>query len=478
MRRRTVTIVLTALVVTASATPGAAAPGPDPVPVTGRSPLPAGCDGGGQAGTPHRDSEVGPSIAVDPRRPRWRAVAWQQDRWSDTSAAAALTAYSRDGGRSWRPSVPPTFSRCTGGTAANGGDHQRASNPYLSAGPDGRLYQTAYGADEPDRPRTAILASTSADGGRTWGRVSTLATDDSMLVDYDRQTVTADPRRAGHAVAVWTQVRFTSPAQTSFDARARLSRTTDGGRTWSPSREILDLPGPDVFPFGLEIGHLPGRGLVAGFVLVAGDRYAVAAMRSADDGATWSAPVLVDTLTLPAVTDPRDGMAVRTGELLLDLAVDPRPGARTVHLVWSDARSGRAQVRHSRSIDGGRGWSPAAPVRQRATAAAFTPNVAVDRSGRVGVSYYDLSADTAASPSLDTDRWFTSSADAGRTWSLRHRLTPAPFDLRLAPRANGLFLGDYAGLTATGGRFVAAFATTGGTGPTDVVTTEVGPGRR
>src|SRR5205823_4360751 len=53
------------------------------------------------------------------------------------------------------------------GTSANNGDYDRASDVWLSYGPDGRLYQVALVFDW-FTGRNAITASTSTDDGRTW----------------------------------------------------------------------------------------------------------------------------------------------------------------------------------------------------------------------------------------------------------------------------------------------------------------------
>lgn len=56
------------------------------------------------------------------------------------------------------------------------------------------------------------------------------------------------------------------------------------------------------------------------------------------------------------VTDPADGHAVRTGDLIPQIAVDDNSGA--LYVVWQDDRfTGEEQIAFSRSTDGGRTWS-------------------------------------------------------------------------------------------------------------------------
>ena len=101
------------------------------------------------------------------------------------------------------------------------------------------------------------------------------------------------------------------------------------------------------------------------------------------------------------------------------------------------------------------------------------PAVAVARDGTIGVSYYDFRSDKPDSTISSTDYWLARSTD-GSTWSEVH--VAGPFDLRIAPFSDGLFLGDYQSLASVGLRFVPFFARTNAadTGNrTDIVTVPV-----
>jgi hypothetical protein len=104
-----------------------------------------------------------------------------------------------------------------------------------------------------------------------------------------------------------------------------------------------------------------------------------------------------------------------------------------VYLVLQDARfAGADQVVLSRSTNAGRTWTAPKLVSKNPATQAFTPSVEVDRHGNVGVTYYDFTADTVASPTLDTYYWFTRSRDRGATLSARERVTARTFDMRSA----------------------------------------------
>lgn len=97
---------------------------------------------------------------------------WQQDRWSNGGSSGNLSAYSLNGGGSW--AIPPVstasdtgqakFSRCTGGTAANGGDFERATDPWVSFSPNGVAHQVALGIND-SNVANAVLTSRSSDKG-------------------------------------------------------------------------------------------------------------------------------------------------------------------------------------------------------------------------------------------------------------------------------------------------------------------------
>ena len=77
---------------------------------SGTTPFANGCDGVAVSGTLYPGAEVEPFVAVDPLDPQTMVGVWQQDRWSDGSARGLVSATTRDGGRSWRPSWRPSSS--------------------------------------------------------------------------------------------------------------------------------------------------------------------------------------------------------------------------------------------------------------------------------------------------------------------------------------------------------------------------------
>jgi hypothetical protein len=205
----------------------------------------------------------------------------------------------------------------------------------------------------------------------------------------------------------------------------------------------------------------------------------VAAIRSNDGGATWSAPVIISPLVDAPVTI--NGAGVRTGDTAPAFAADPSTG--NLYAVWQDGSfspTGQAKIVFSESSDGGLHWSTPIRIDQSpGNTPAFTPQVSVNSAGTIGVNYYDFENATAAQPGL-TDAFIvtcpaaTSDCTKAAGWAAggETRLsTSGSFDMTTAPNAEGLFVGDYEGLTATGTTFDPFFvmakpiATSGSTDP-------------
>jgi hypothetical protein len=445
-----------------------------------------------QPGTVYPNTEVEPFVAVNPVNRRNVIVAYQQDRWSIKGASRGnVTATSFDGGATWATVTQTKTSFCTGGTEANGGAMFRASDPWLSFAPDGTAYLISVGI--PYFNESAIYVNRSTDGGLSWSDPTVLAFEAAAAFN-DKPSITADPNDARFVYAVWTHDEIPNDNAPTiaepktvggFRGPMWFSRSTDGGRSWEPAREIYD-PGEGNEAFTEQIAVLPEGGafhgeLVAVFDLsyeytnMAGLRgHHVAVIRSADHGLTWSSPTLISRLLASPVTDPLTGAAVRPGRFYPDLAVDRSTGV--LDAVWHDSRFSGGMyddIAMSTSKNGGLTWTP--PVRVNQTPAgvvsgnrqAFTPVVEVASDGSVAVTYYDFrnnSADSDSTQPLETDRYLvrcgspsSAAPDLCASGWVETRLTAQSFNLRVAPNAGGLFLGDFVGLAAAGTSFIAVF---------------------
>jgi hypothetical protein len=476
------------------------------VTVSGPSPF-ASCSNAHQTGKNYLNAEVEPSVtAVTSSK---LVGAFQQDRWSNGGAHGLVAASSFDGGASWSETALP-FSGCAAGAVLDpftGTPYDRASDPWVSAGPDGTVYAVSLSATEtdgsiPGNNDTAVAAATSTNGGVNWHNAQLIKADQGTTPIFevthffnDKESVTADPLHAGTAYVVWDRLAAPS-AQVDAILRSHagrgptwFSKTTDGGKTWSTARPIFD-PGERSQTIGNIVvvdsttGNLYDffeRFQATGSPNAAPRGASLGFVKSMDGGATWSDATTVAAQVLsPNDVDPnRPGASglLRTGEGLPAVAVDPSSGQ--LYTVWEDARftSGAvSQVVISTSIDGGASWSSPALVSTTTPAnrAAFTPEVAVNSAGAVSVTYYDLrNLDNTNTSTLPTIMLAKTSTNHGASFGPDIDLA-GPFNDLVAPFAGGFMLGDYSALVSTGTGFHSFFVQTNCTdssctaNPTDV----------
>jgi hypothetical protein len=472
LRPSAVTTALAAVLTAAVMAPATAAAAVDPLTlVSGPSPFAAGCEGTPQTGTVFRNAEVEPWVDVNLADDNNLVGDWQQDRWSNGGSSGNLSAYSLNGGTSW--AIPPIssasdtgqakFSRCTGGNAANGGDFERATDPWVSFSPNGVAHQVALGIND-SNVANAVLTSRSSDKGANWEDPVVVKFDDRANFFNDKETITADPTDSDFVYVTWQ--RIVAPNEqasarageraAAFRSIAWFARSDDNGASYDVVKPILN-PGNKAQTIGNQIVVLPNGDLVMLFNLirnVGANRnrgFTAAVMRSTDKGDTWSAPILIDRMLTDGVRDPADGHDVRTGDIIPQIAVDDDNG--NLYVVWQDDRfTGQEQIAFSSSTDGGRTWSTTRRISKvGGVNQAFNPTVRVADDGTVAVQHYDFRFDDpATTPPLTTDVWLLRSTDSGANWT-EERVGNASFDMTTAPDALGYFVGDYAGLDFAGG---------------------------
>lgn len=384
-------------------------------------------------GNDGNSTESDPSVAVNPLNSSNVVAAWPADR-----ASGMVAASSFDGGATWSRTVVPGFTICTGGT------ENHVLHARLSFGGDGRLYltgETLHGFF-PD-PRSGIIripVATSTDGGLTWS--SPTYVEDAPFSGLDR--LAGEPDIGGAAVVVW---HGPEGAATSY-----LSRTNDGGQTWS--KRALPLPSPEMQPvqgvlaapdgalyvFAVDQTALATVSLIAdvflGFAgVTAPARFTtnLSVIRSDDKGLTWSPPHPVTTAT---VAEWVGTAAAPNGDLYVSS--------------WRDGPGGR-EIVVSRSGDRGETWDE--PSLVASGAAAPFPNLAVNADGSVGLTY-------TAVEETGNRKVFARSTDGGQSW------THHPFDVAFPPG----HYGAYQETAATDDGFASVYVRGGSdtVGPTDV----------
>src|SRR2546428_4834852 len=138
----------------------------------------AGCTigaSGAPGETLYPNAEEEPWLDVNPTSANNMISVWQQDRWSNGGAHGLAAGVTHDGGQTWTTSFAH-FSECAGGTAANGGDYERASDPWVSFAPNGDAYQISLSFDATTN-RNGALVSKSPNGGENWSEPTTRIRD-------------------------------------------------------------------------------------------------------------------------------------------------------------------------------------------------------------------------------------------------------------------------------------------------------------
>ncbi|MGK8207724.1 sialidase family protein [Burkholderia cenocepacia] len=451
MRRTIVSHPLVTRLSTAIAMAAAATAHAEPVTVSGPSPF-AACTIGGP-GTNYVNAEVEPWLAVNPANPNNMIGVWQQDRWSNGGAHGLVAGYSFDAGATWAR-TPQPFSACAPGGLA----YERASDPWVSFGPDGTAYSVSISFNQSNNSN-AVAASVSTDGGQTWSSPALLIANNEPTTQFfnDKESVTANPVKAGTAYAVWDRLElpngnpYANLHTKAYRGPTLFSKTVDGGKTWSTAKVIVDVPSRQQ-TIGNQIVVDPKSGTLYDFFDLIQPPFSKAAgkvafIKSSDDGATWTKPQVIAALQTVGVTDPNTGEPIRTGDIIPEPAIDPASGQ--LYVVWQDSRFNGGQydeIAVSTSKDGGASWSAPMQVNTPTGRPAFNPSVRVDNTGAVMVTYYDFRDLLAGNTTtLPTGFWRKISHDGGATFADERRVG-GPFDMKLAPYAEGYFIGDYQGL--------------------------------
>ena len=385
---------------------------------------------------PHTPPMAGynsPAIAINPV---------QREQVVAAFGPLAKSSSSSDSGSSWlleSRTVAPAALRGYGDTSVAYTPSGTAVMCFTASDGAGPF---KYWGNNPKR--NGVMIRRSPDGGRTWepNAISVIDHPGGPGSSFEDQPfIVADAQSgspyAGNLYVAWSQDRLE-------DAIIVLSRSVDGGLTWSaPTRisEKAGLPRDDN-------GTLEGvRGVVApdgSLHLVWSEASHVVYTVSRDGGRTFSRNRQI--VEGGPFHFRAFNLSETNGYPWIGLYSRARGARPDIYVTWADYRNGDVDVFCIASHDGGGHWGRPVRVNNDAlhnNADQLFPSLAVDpTNGAVNVLFYDRRRDAA---NRLADVVLARSTDGGLTFR-NYLLSDRSFD------PVGAALGEYTGIAAADGR--------------------------
>src|SRR5581483_8504519 len=374
--------------------------------------------------------------------------------WNQESRDTGLgvvTARSSDGGGTWTQSVPRGLSSCEPGGSLAPGTFE----PTLAVDGAGTTFLLSGGNNIigplPVGADPTVAVSRSTDGGATWSKPTTFT--EGQLTSGPR--ITADPTNP-HAVAI-TWIGHGAPDAVWF------SRTADDGATWSVPRPIR------LSPPGVVITTFSPTTLADGTLLGIADDVPYSDLLAMLGGPNLNPQGSGRTMTAYRSTDHgltwTGGALVAFGASVATLGTDgvgthevAQAPDGSIYVLGSSLDNASQRVwRLYRSPDGGKSWTPGPMVPlQHDTSHGLSDvgphNLAIAADGTFGVLHDDNRNDVPGDKIVTTDVWLTYSRDRGLTWGEVH--IGGPFDFTAA---DGSQQQDYQQLLGQRNGFGAVF---------------------
>ena len=373
------------------------------------------------------------TIAINPNNPQQIVGASKKFKNIKTYDFTLATAFSTDGGQTWKDSADlALLSDWTG-----------ISDPSLTWDDAGNVFLAALPFNNPPGGvRIGMAIYKSTDGGKTWSRPNLIHTSS---ID-DKQWTAGDGNREsrfhGRVYAVWD-----GPGGLCF------ARTLDHGATWIGTGS--SPAGNSIFAmsFSPEV-NVAADGTVYVIFQVGAE---IKMLKSTNGGNSFQATAS------PATGIGVFGITRFPGGIFRVLTV---PTAcvlgSTVIVAWADNRDGNSRIFYAVSTNGGTSWTTPSSGKPLLKDLPIDPNMfhfhpqVVFRSdGVLGCAFYEFGP-KPVTPKIDTRM----AISYDKNFSFHHlgTVTDQPWDPSIdAPLAHGdptlTFIGEYFGLDATKDNF-------------------------
>src|SRR5438477_8054964 len=154
------------------------------------------------------DTQIEPSIAVNPANPKNVVTVYQEGRIADGGDATNGFATSMDGGKTWKYGELPGLTTYPG----QGGVMERASDAVVAFGPNNLVYANSLIFDFNNNfgLRSGIAVNVSKDGGLHWGPPVVIQ-DDNLGGLNDKNWIAVDMGKGpghhfGRVYVVWDRI--------------------------------------------------------------------------------------------------------------------------------------------------------------------------------------------------------------------------------------------------------------------------------
>jgi hypothetical protein len=424
---------------------------------------------------PQPDTQIEPSIAVNPGNSLNAVASFQEDRVDAGGDAGNGWATTTDGGKTWHQGYLPGLTRYTGGT------FDRASDAVVTFGTDpaqkghylvyanSLVFNDGSGASG-DSNMSGMAINVSRDSGLHWTKAVILE-QDGLAGLNDKNWIVADNgsgtgHKTGRVYVVWD--RITPMVYTYCDAGCdKLSNWADATSGNNSFYVYNAQPGIGSWPLVLPDGSLAVifQGDYGGppgvqnpptenpaDVAVDGSQLQIALAPSAG-AVPFPAPLTFTPVSTGISANNGNAIAEQRAGSLPAAAVDLHTGEMVV--AWEDGRlrkDGLNDIFFSTSTNGVV-WTPPHRANEDSESSHINHwNAMVDiANGVIHIGYQqrvqtpgpgNLWSAKGLTPYIDT--YYQQSNDDGKTWSAPLRVNRLRSDVRYAAYSRGgAFLGDY-----------------------------------
>jgi hypothetical protein len=435
-----------------------------------------------------QDTQIEPSIAVNPSDPLNAVAAFQEGRVDAGGDATNGFATTLDGGKTWVHGMLPNLTIMTGATADNGGStFDRASDAVVTFGvnpahatdptqPAYLVYANSLVFDDGTNSgdsqglKSGMAINVSHDGGVTWSNPIVLEADNGAGLNDKNWLVVDNGTGVGHhpgrVYVVWDRV---APMVYAYcDPDVVTSAVTGAGcdklTNWSNAPQNNGAwytfnPGPGIGSIPLVLpdgslgimfeGDFGGTPAISSTptdqpdISVLGSQIMFAEAPGAG-AVPFPAPLTFTQAAVGIASNQSTCCAQQRAGTLPAAVVD---STGRILVAWEDSRfrtDGLNDILVASSTDGVT-WTPAARVNDDPEGSGvdhWNAMIDVGSDGVVHVAYRTRTEKPSLSNSIDT--YYQQSADHGATWSEPLKVNAVTTDVGYcAFSRNGCFLGDY-----------------------------------